>query len=164
MEIANLKEMFVAQAKLDQTIAENHNITYKTTRSRRTLALIVEIGELANATRCFKYWSNKPSETKEVVLDEYADGLHFFLSLGIDIGSIKIEYEISKPDDDLTQQFINVYTLISIFAEDATEDNYEVAFNAFLNILPLLGFSWKELEEAYYKKLGTNYVRQETNY
>ena len=98
------------------------------------------------------------------MLDEYADGLHFFLSLGIDIGSTKIEYEISKPDDDLTQQFINVYTLISIFAEDATEDNYEVAFNAFLNILPLLGYSWKELEEAYYKKLGTNYVRQETNY
>ena len=25
MEVANLKEMFVAQAKLDQTIAENHN-------------------------------------------------------------------------------------------------------------------------------------------
>jgi dimeric dUTPase (all-alpha-NTP-PPase superfamily) len=40
------------------------------------LGLHVEVSELAQATRCFKYWSNKPSESKERVLDEYVDVLH----------------------------------------------------------------------------------------
>ena len=56
-----LSNLYQKQAELDARIAENHNITYATTRSRRILALLVEFGEFANATRCFKYWSNKPS-------------------------------------------------------------------------------------------------------
>jgi len=164
METANLSELFKAQARLDETIAKNHNVSYATTRSPRTLALLVEIGEFANTTRCFKYWSNKGSEAKDVMLDEYADGLHFFLSLGIDIKTTKEVYEISKPDNNLTDQFHLVYRLIADFKDDASEVNYIKAFSSFLNILPLIGYTWKDLEEAYYKKLGTNYVRQETNY
>ena len=164
MEQANLHELFLAQAKLDATIAENHHVSYATTRSKRTLALLVEIGEFANTTRCFKYWSNKGSEEKDVVLDEYADGLHFFLSLGIDIASTKEVYEINRPSLELTDQFHLVYRLICYFKDDASEANYIKAFTEFLNIVPLIGYTWKDLEEAYYKKLGTNYVRQETNY
>ena len=81
METANLHDLFLAQSQLDETIAKNHNVTYKNTLIRRIMALTVEVGELANATRCFKFWSNKSSEPKEIVLDEYADGLHFLLSL-----------------------------------------------------------------------------------
>lgn len=164
METANLSELFKAQARLDETIAKNHNVSYATTRSPRTLALLVEIGEFANTTRCFKYWSNKGREAKDIMLDEYADGLHFFLSLGIDIKTTKEVYEISKPDNNLTDQFHLVYRLIADFKDDASEVNYIKAFSSFLNILPLIGYTWKDLEEAYYKKLGTNYVRQETNY
>lgn len=164
MEITNLEPLFIAQRGLDETIHKNHQVSYETTLSRRTLACIVEIGELANATRCFKYWSNKGSETKEVVLDEYADGLHFFLSLGICIKTQKFDYEIIKPENDLTTQFLKVYELISEFHLDPTEEKYQSAFSSFFNLLPLLGYTYEELEEAYYKKLGTNYVRQETNY
>jgi len=48
----------------------------------RILALFTEVGEFANATKCFKYWSNKPPESKERLLDEYVDILHFYLSIG----------------------------------------------------------------------------------
>ena len=61
-------DLFIKQAALDQEIANKHNISYSNTRKRRTLALLVEIGELANTTRCFKYWSNKGSEDKERAL------------------------------------------------------------------------------------------------
>ena len=84
-----LEQLFQSQAELDATIAKNHNVSYASTRHRRIMACYVEIGELANATRCFKYWSNKGSEEEAIVLDEYADGLHFFLSLGIDIKTSK---------------------------------------------------------------------------
>lgn len=164
MERVNLTELFLAQSKLDENIAINHNVTYKTTRSRRILSLIVEIGELANSTRCFKYWSNKPSESKERVLDEYADGLHFFLSLGIDIGVVVYNYIISTQKRDLTDQFLEVYSLVNIFYKNQDEDSYIEAFTSFLSLLPLLGYSWQDLHEAYFKKLDENYIRQKTNY
>ena len=159
-----LTELFKKQAELDATIAENHHVSYASTRERRIMALIVEIGELANATRCFKYWSNKPSEPKEIVLDEYADGLHFFLSLGVDIKTSKTSYSRTKHMEDLTAQFHEIYHRIDIFHKNQDDKSYIKAFQSFLNLLPLLGYRWKDLERAYYKKLGVNYVRQETNY
>ena len=159
-----LDELFIAQGKLDATIAENHGISYKTTRHRRLMACLVEIGELANATRCFKYWSNKGPEADDIVLDEYADGLHFFLSLGIDIGTSKRIYNITKHEDNLTDQFLMVYHRLDEFRKKQDDSSYIKAFQSFLNLLPLLGYKWKQLEAAYYKKLGVNYNRQETNY
>ena len=89
----DLSILYKRQEELDDEIARNHNINYETTFARRFLALLVEFGELANETRCFKYWSNKKSSPKEVVSDEYSDGLHFLLSLGIVLNPDKKEYE-----------------------------------------------------------------------
>ena len=82
-----LKEFYELQDKLDEVIVGNtplkgikHND--EMLLNDRILALFVEVGEFANASRCFKYWSIKPSEDKERLLDEYADILHFFLSIG----------------------------------------------------------------------------------
>ena len=160
----NLEHLYKKQAELDQRIADNHGVSYATTRPRRTLALLVEIGEFANATRCFKYWSNKPSEAQDIVLDEYVDGLHFFLSLGIDIGVSKKEYNHTKHADNLTEQVLEVYRLASIFYKKQDEKSYIKAFQAFINITPLLKVRWSTVEKAYYKKLGENYHRQDTNY
>ena len=159
-----LSELFIAQEQLDLTIAKNHGITYKTTRHRRLMACLVEIGELANATRCFKYWSNKGPESDEIVLDEYADGLHFFLSLGVDIQTSKKVYNLTKHEADTTDQFLLIYHRLDEFRKKQDDASYIRAFQAFLNLLPLLGYKWKDLKEAYYKKLGVNYNRQETNY
>ena len=72
------------------------NMTYnRKIVKRKMLALLVEIGELANETRCFKYWSNKPASEREVILEEYVDGLHFILSIGIDLGIDKTSYSIN---------------------------------------------------------------------
>ena len=160
----DLHNLYQKQAELDKRIADNHGITYATTRERRILALLVEIGEFANATRCFKYWSNKSSEPQDIVLDEYVDGLHFFLSLGIDINVSKRAYNHTKHASDLTEQILEVYRLASIFLKKQDEKSYIKAFQAFINITPLLKVRWSTIEKAYYKKLGENYSRQDNNY
>src|SRR5699024_5876901 len=79
-------KLFNMQAKLDQYIAENHNLTKKDNLvSKRYLALLVELGELANETRCFKFWSTKAPSHNDVILEEYVDGVHFILSLVLDL-------------------------------------------------------------------------------
>ena len=160
----DLSNLYLKQAELDQRIADNHHVSYETTRERRILALLVEIGEFANATRCFKYWSNKASEPLDIVLDEYVDGLHFFLSLGIDIKVNKKTYNYTKHADNLTKQVLETYRLASIFYKNQDEKSYIKAFQAFINIVPLLKVRWNVIEKAYYKKLGENYHRQDTNY
>ena len=160
----DLSNLYQKQAELDQRIADNHNVNYKTNRPRRTLALLVEIGEFANATRCFKYWSNKSSEPQDIVLDEYVDGLHFFLSLGIDIGVSRKTYNHTKHADNLTEQVLKVYELIAQFYKKQDEKSYIKAFQAFINITPLLKVRWSTVERAYFKKLGENYNRQDNNY
>ena len=160
----DLSKLYIKQAELDQRIADNHDVTYASTRERRILALLVEIGEFANATRCFKYWSNKKSEPQDIVLDEYVDGLHFFLSLGIDINVSKKTYNYTKRADNLTKQVLETYRLASLFYKNQDEKSYIKAFQAFINIVPLLKVRWSTIEKAYYKKLGENYHRQDSNY
>ena len=58
------------------------------------LALLVEIGELANETRSFKFWSVKPASEKKIILEEFVDGIHFILSLGIECGFHKQPLEL----------------------------------------------------------------------
>ncbi|MCD3211014.1 hypothetical protein G8T71_06550 [Clostridium botulinum C/D] len=108
-----LKQFLEMQNELDKAIVKKHfgEMDQKEFLSERILALHVEVSELANATRCFKYWSTKKPESKERILDEYADVMHFWLSIG-----------------------------------------------------NTLGFTAKEIEEAYLKKHEENYRRQEQGY
>ena len=83
-----IKELYELQKKLDATILLNNDpdIDRNELLTDTILALSVEISELANATRCFKHWSKKGSESKERLLDEYVDVLHFWLSIGLQLG------------------------------------------------------------------------------
>lgn len=160
----DLTDLYIKQEELDLEIAKNHNITYSSTRHKRTLALLVELGELANATRTFKFWSNKKSESKERVLDEFADGLHFLLSLGIDQGYKVNSIEVEDDDNNLTDAFLLTYQLVSKFYDNQSKENYIESFKSYLKLLYKLGFTWSEAKNAYYLKLKENHVRQETNY
>lgn len=159
-----LKEMYAKQYELDMEIAKNHQASYEETKEKRILALLVELGELANATRCFKFWSFKPSEEKARVLDEYADGLHFLLSLGLAYSYQVDSIEVEEEKVDLTQAILNSYHYINEFYNDRSLAKYLLAFEHYLKILASLGYSWDDAYNAYFAKLAENHHRQETNY
>lgn len=162
--LCDLTDLYKKQEELDLEIAKNHNITYANTRNKRTLAFFVELGELANATRSFKFWSNKTSESKERVLDEFADGLHFLLSLGVDKKFVVDSIEVKDDSKDLNDTYLATYELTSKYYANQTMINYLEMFMSYLRILFKLGFDWSEAKAAYYLKLKENHVRQETNY
>jgi len=163
-DFIDLTELFALQAGLDEEIAERHGVTYESTFERRVLALLVELGEFANETRCFKYWSYKGPSAKEVVLDEYADGLHFLLSLGIPLGVSQYKHYFHVKEKDLTKAILQVYEDVSELRKEYSVENYARAFGDYLNIVPLFDFSSEEVIEAYRKKLGTNHQRQKDHY
>lgn len=164
MEQINIEKLYKLQGELDAEIAKNHNVTYEQTHEKRLLALTVELGELANETRCFKYWSLKGPSPKEVVMEEYADGLHFLLSLGIPLKTTKFVYEINKPDCDATEQFHRVYKASLNLKDNYSLENYIDAMQKYLDLALLIGMEVSDIIDSYLAKLEINYQRQENKY
>ncbi|MBD1380068.1 dUTP diphosphatase [Metabacillus arenae] len=161
----NLTRLFDMQETLDRKIEEQHHLGNEELIEKKTLALLVELGELANETRCFKFWSLKPASDPSVILEEYVDGIHFILSLGIELklqNHVKVERLII--DTALTEQFLAVYTAIDQFKQDYSKLRYLILFNEYINLGEQLGFTTEQIEEAYMKKNQVNHERQEQGY
>ena len=78
-----LEVIFKEQKILDSHIHKNHNITYAKVMDERIVALATELAELVNEVRCFKFWSYKKPSPASIIIEEYADGIHFITSLAI---------------------------------------------------------------------------------
>ena len=159
----NLQKLFELQRKLDEHIEQQHQRQEGEDRlGKKILALLVEIGELANETRCFKFWSNKGPSDKNVILEEAADGLHFLLSIGNDIGVNEDDIIIIPTKAILLhRQFMMLYE----YARSAhVKTMWEASLDVFAGLIEMLGFTQNELEAAYIKKHAENYARQERGY
>src|SRR6185312_3767022 len=101
----NLIKLFETQSKLDARIVEEKSLQGRDMLPEKILALLVELGELANEWRGFKFWSNKqspairpsnPIEHGNPMLEEYVDCLHFILSIGLELHPKIMHMEWSK--------------------------------------------------------------------
>ncbi len=159
-----IHDLFVMQKELDNYIFNQHRLKREETKSQRILALLVEISELANETRCFKFWSYKGASEKSKILEEYVDGIHFFLSLGIDINVMPTYLSSEGVDAELSLLFLKVYEHVCILQQSFTEKNYIEAFQIYLQIANRLSFSPDEIRLAYFEKNKINHKRQLENY
>lgn len=159
----NLLELKEKQKQLDSYIHKLHDVTYETTLKRRILAFLVELGELANETRCFKFWSLKCPSSDDVIFEEYIDGVHFILSIGIAINyDFNQNIEVKENNLSLVDQFFKVYQLASNF--DNSAKSYQSFVSEFLNLGVKLGLTKEKLDEYYQKKWLINFERQNNKY
>lgn len=105
----NLYKLFETQKVLDAHIEKEHpRVEDENRLAKKLLSLQVELGELANEWRGFKFWSNAqeprtyglklgktPKENRYInpLLEEYVDCLHFILSIGLE------NYKYGSSDD-----------------------------------------------------------------
>ena len=157
-------DLYTQQEELDQYIFDNHDLVRYQTTLDRMLALLVELGELANETRCFKFWSVTPPSKQEVIAGEFVDGIHFLLSLGIDLGDSSKSITSLEIQGDLTDQFLAVYEAVVDLTKQLDDKHYQRAFALFLGIADKLGLDEKQIKEYYNQKNQTNHKRQENNY
>lgn len=159
------KQLYELQKGLDLKIIYKHdNANYEDTRNKRILALLVELSELANETRCFKYWSLKDPSSKEVIFEEYVDGIHFLLSLGFYFDEQPEDIEVKVLNKELTEAFLDVYSLFAKMLTDNTYNTYLDCFKSYLGLGLLLGITMSELKDFYVLKNEKNHQRQENNY
>ena len=191
----NIKKLFELQKQLDLRIEKEHPRQEGEDRlSKKILALMVELGELANEWRGFKFWSHDqvprtrvlvnrttddigfknigPEHIKNPLLEEYVDCLHFLLSVGLEITEPDMinlkRWNLTKADN-ITEQFLwlmsDVTELYNGLCNDGfSKFEYQLLLLRFIHLGEMLGFSWEEVEEAYLQKNAENHARQERGY
>ena len=160
----NWRKLFQIQKELDQRIIRKHQLEGENLIDRKILAFQVELGEMANETRCFKFWSLKPSSPHEKILEEYVDGLHFLLSIGLDMAYVFEALEPVKSDENLSEGFQSVYRKASCFEQEKSHENYRGLFQSYLTLSKRLDFTEAEIMGAYLEKNEVNHQRQEQGY
>jgi len=153
----NLQKLFKMQKELDDFIEKTQNIE-RDVFKEKGLALMVELAELANETRCFKFWSTKGASERDVILEEYVDSIHFILSLGLLKGYTAIE---KWP---VIETFLMTQNHILSFISQPTEDRYLVIWQCYGLLAFNLGFTFEDVVAAYIEKNEENYNRQRSGY
>lgn len=184
----NLAKLFEMQRVLDQRIINKHpELKGQDNLEWKVLALQVELGECANEWRGFKKWSNDQNPRLEgsrgakdflgapiieyynPLLEEYVDCLHFILSIGIELGFININiWHI--PEENSMKYFMKCFedigSLYFVYCVEGkvTKEMYERLFGTFIALGESLGFTWEQIEQAYFEKNAINHNRQESGY
>ncbi len=159
----NIKNLLVNQIKLNQAIIENSNINNENLIKKQILALIVEISELANEIQQFKYWKKSVNIDNEKAMEEYADGLHFYLSFGINLNMDEyIEAIIFS--EDITTQFLEIYNSIFVLSKNMDLENFNYSLGLFFGLGKLLKYSDDNIKKAYLNKNKINFTRIKEKY
>ena len=157
MNINSFKNLYEENKKLDsyfiKECGNNENIVLK-----NKLELLVELGELANETKCFKYWLKK-EPNKELVLLEYADvtlmTLYFFREL-----DISLDEDFPEENDlDLINEFMYLYEKLSMFNKQYNKDLIKDVFINILRLGKLLNITEEEIIKNCLNKIKLNKER-----
>lgn len=186
----NLAKLFEVQKVLRDRINYNEPDRF----NKLVLALLVELGECANEQRSWKFWSqDQEPRTKGAwirstgidngkfidvyenpLLEEYVDGLHFVLELGIELEYPELPFANFKPYSYTTptieDQFLAIYEDVTNFknsvayhSDDALM-NFDELVSGYVGLGKMLGFTWEEIEQAYMEKNKVNHQRQSEGY
>jgi dimeric dUTPase (all-alpha-NTP-PPase superfamily) len=163
----DFKKLFETQQVLKSRIAYNEPDRF----GKLLLATQVELGECANEQRSWKFWS-KDQKPRPKLLEEYVDGLHFVLEVGIELEMQDEPVMYTTEHADVTSQFNYLfYTIgemydVSTRADDREElmAIYDDVLSCYLGLGKMLGFTDHQIEHAYFEKNKVNHIRQESGY
>jgi dimeric dUTPase (all-alpha-NTP-PPase superfamily) len=162
-------ELFMMQKKLDRYIEKKNGLESESLLERKLMAFQVELAELANETRSFKFWSGKGPSEDEVILEEYVDGIHFLLSVGIEYGfdnEFRVPYPVldKATENCLVKSFFTVMEDLITLRKEETKEAYEKLFSNYLKIGAELGFGPEDIVRSYEHKNEVNRHRQDEGY
>ena len=155
-------EIYKANNELDDMFIKKYDHVDLVRKNK--IELLVEIGELANETKCFKYWSSKKADMSLVEM-EYADCVIMTLCF-FNLLKIKLDDQFPEITDNLDDIsiFAKIYSLASNFyyQEDAS-----IIKELFVYLLKLgyhLGFNNDDIKRICMKKINCDKERFREDY
>ena len=163
MEVTKLREVYQKNNILDKMFIDHYGNT-KEINDKNKMELLVELGEFANETRCFKFWSIKKPDYEKMMF-EYADVvmmiLYFFYLL-----DVSLDEEFPDPVDttDVLELFTYLFKKIAIFRDDYNKETIKDILINLLSLAQLLGIKDEEIIKFCLNKINKTMNIFSTNY
>ncbi len=169
LSLKQLTNIASHQKAVDEHIFNNNHCNRLATQRKRLVSFIVELCEFINEDRGFKFWSHKKASARKVLLEEYADALHFIISLGLDLEfdfkQVNIMQFKKHQQLDKWEQFLMLVHDFSLFTRDYKQSIYQNLLEHFLTFgYEQMQFTGDEIEHAYLAKAEINHQRQKEHY
>lgn len=137
---------------LDKLFSLQYDIKSPEIIQKYKLELLVEFGELANETRCFKFWSTKQTGEREKVLEEYIDCL-FMILYFCNITDVSLDEDFTNTNSkDVIEVFLKLYEYGVDFSKEMSKDTIKKLLVEVLYLSELLNFNLDDLEKETKKK------------
>lgn len=185
----NLNSLFPKQKELDKHIVKEKGLEGQNLLKKKTVALICELYECVNEIKMFKYWkqdskprtralrmhdiglskiknaeiTNLESYVYNPMLEEYVDLLHFSLSIANDLGYHEHKY-IHTDGTDLNDLVLGITNIATIIPQSREAHHISTLINNVIQLGYQLGFTEKDVLDAYDSKNEVNYNRQQNGY
>jgi dimeric dUTPase (all-alpha-NTP-PPase superfamily) len=158
-------DIYNRNKKLDDIFINKYINTENKYYEKNCLELIVELCELANESKCFKYWTIKKPDMN-LVLEEFADCLLMVLYMfnTYDIDSV------STIDVDMSLNILEEFNVLirmctNLMSRDNINEMFlKEIFTRLIHIGSLLELNDNDIVEACYKKIIKNEERLNSDY
>lgn len=158
MDYKVFNDVYTANKELDKMF--DNEFQDEEMYKKNKLELLVEIGELANETRYFKYWKNIPINL-DAAKEEFADCMimtfYFFNILNISLDEEFMEIE----KYDKVDIFARLYKLASDLYYNDDKNIIKEIFVTLINLGYLIGFSNEDIVEACMNKINKSKAKFE---
>ncbi len=121
--------------------------------------------------KCIECNGTGRSDRVNPLLEEYVDCLHFILSIGLELEvNEELVFEGIPQHSDVLMFFAKINRYVAKLwwevrdADVCAGATWYHAVTNFIRLGELLGFTWNQIEQAYYSKNEINHTRQDTGY
>lgn len=150
-----LQKFFKAQDEANKLLVMDGTLNdYKLT-ARKLLSLHIKLSDLANETKCFRYWKDENiTLSKDAVMSKYVDCLTHILTIGLDKKYSDLEEIELRPNDYcLSDQFLNLFIDLNDIIISPSKDHYQTLFEDFMSLGVSLGYSENIIEDKFTSKI-----------
>ena len=146
----NIHILLNQEKELIKNIAIDDTLNDYTLFARKHLQLHIKMSDLANETKCYKYWVGEiDSVNLENVFQKYISCFHQILFLGLDGDFEDLETVTAQSTDScLSDQFLNLYIDINDSIMSSSEDHFATLVEDYLTLGSCLGFSEEQIIEG----------------
>ncbi|MGE7880358.1 dUTP diphosphatase [Peribacillus muralis] len=102
---------------------------------------------------------------KNPLLEEFVDGLHFILELGIELDFENEDWVyVPWKNETITEQFMSLHLTAGEMYCDKHNGCVPDLISYYIGLGEMLGFTWEQIEQAYFEKNKINHQRQSEGY
>lgn len=148
----NIEKIYKETKYLDELFSLQYDIKSPEIIQKYKLELLVEFGELANETRCFKFWSKKQTGEKNRILEEYIDCL-FMILYFCNIANVSLSEDFPNiAKKDIIETFLTLYKYGTDLSRKFEKETIKKLLAEILYLSQLLNFTLEDLINGTKKK------------